>query len=246
MKNLLAVVALTLAPAAAPVLAASSTLAGDDEEQPTMKQLAGKIEALATTLGKANGSETGCTATSPCGLWGRLDNLTTKVDNFAGRGHQVAVVMTIPTTQRLGAAYLPDYYLVGTSTIPGFPRETVAATGKFAQHSVHLPAGTYLFELQQPYSDQPFCQGSISRLHVSAPLGWGDRTSCPRIHIFPTNGGTTGGRQRMEDGFLIYTVTTTTGSFQVKHRFPGGNSFPFTADRPLNAYRGAVKITRLK
>lgn len=246
MKNLLAIPALALAAATVPTLAASSTLAGDDEEQPTMKQLAAKIDALATTLGKANGSETDCTATTPCGLWGRLDNLTTKVDNFAGRGHQVAVVMTIPTTRRLGAAYLPDYYLVGASTIPGFPSETVAANGKFAENVANLPAGTYLFELQQPYSDQPFCHGSISRLHVSAPLAWGDRTSCPRIHIFPTNGGTTGGRQRMEDGFLIYAVTTTTGSFEVKHRFPGPRSFAFTDDRPLNSYRGAVKITKLK
>ena len=246
MKNLLAILALALGSATAPALAASSTLAGGDEEQPTMQELAVQIEALATTLGKANGSEAACTATTPCGLWGRLDNLTTKVDNFAGRGHQMAVVMTMPTARRAGAAYLADYYLVGTSTIPGFPSGTVAANGRFAQNVVSLPAGTYLFELQQPYSDQPFCQGSISRLHVSAPLAWGDRKSCPRIHIFPTNGGTTGGRQRMEDGFLIYTVTTTTGSFEVKHRFPGPRSFAFTEDRPLNSYRGAVKITRLK
>lgn len=96
MKSLLATLAFAFAFFPTPALAADGTgNASDGEGQPTMKALADAIAELAATLGKANGSETGCTATSPCGLWGRLDNLTAEVGGLASRGHQVAVVETV-------------------------------------------------------------------------------------------------------------------------------------------------------
>ena len=248
MKNLLAVLALALAPATVPALAASSTLAGG-EEQPTMKQLADKIEALATTLGKANGSETGCTATTPCGLWGRLDNLTTKVVDFAGRGHQIAVVETVPRSiQGPGANRMAahvDYYLVGHSTIPGFPATAVGPTGRFASYSTALPQGTYLFELQQPYFDQLICHGNVSRLQ-GVDGGTGRGSACPWLSVILSDGSATGAspRKRFEDGFGVYTVTSSTGRLELKHRFPSGVTF--TDARPITSYKGAVKITRLK
>lgn len=111
MKNLLAAVTVAFAPLLAPALAADDTNeAGEDEKEPTMSDLddlEGKIDALTTAvnttvvgilsdkLGNAN-SAPNCSATHPCGILGRVENLTTKVDAFAGRGQQVAVVMTVP------------------------------------------------------------------------------------------------------------------------------------------------------
>ena len=259
MKNLLAVVAVAFAPLFAPALAADGTNeAGEDEKEPTMSDLdgrmddlEGKIDTLTTAvnttvvgilsdkLGNVN-SAPNCSAAHPCGLLGRVENLTTKVDDFAGRGHQVAVVMTVPIVlNRPVEATRVDYHLVGSSTIPGFPSGTVAADGKFARYTAPLPAGTYLFELQQPYSDNVLCHGNVSQLTD----GNGVRTVCPRILLFADDGPNVS-RTRFEDGFAIYTMTTGGGHFYVRHRFPPG--FTFTTARPLGSYRGAVKITKLK
>lgn len=252
MKNLLATVAVAFAPLLTPALAADGAgNASDEEKDPTMKELAGAIAEIAATLGKANDSETGCTATSPCGLWGRLDNLTTAVGSLAGRGHQVAVVETVPRSiQNTGpngsrlAAHV-DYYLVGHSTIPGFPAAgTVGPTGRFASYSVALPAGTYLFELQQPYSTDLKCHGNVSRLNgVDGGTG---RGGCPYLSIVLTDGTATGASatKRFDDGFGIYTVTSSSGLMRLKHRFP--SSVTFTGGRAITSYKGAVKITKLK
>ena len=219
MKNLLAAVAVAFAPVFAPALAADGTNLAGDEEEPTMSDLNTRMD----------------------GLEGKIDTLTTKVDAFAGRGHQVAVVMTVPKTLRVPhEAVHVDYHLVGSSTIPGFPSGTVAADGKFASWTAPLPAGTYLFEMQQPYSDNVLCHGNVSRLHGGRGDG-GTKKVCPRILLF---GHSPSGQTRFDDGFAIYTMTTNTGHFLVKHRFPAG--FTFTTDRPLGSYRGAVKITKLK
>ena len=260
MKNLLAAVTVALAPLLAPAQAADGTnLADEDEKEPTMsdlderlEELEGKIDTLTTAvnttvvgilsdkLGNVN-SAPNCSAAHPCGILGLVDNLTTKVDAFAGRGHQVAVVMTVPKTLRVPhEAVHVDYHLVGSSTIPGFPSGTVAADGKFASWTAPLPAGTYLFEMQQPYSDNVLCHGNVSRLHGGRGDG-GTKKVCPRILLF---GHSPSGQTRFDDGFAIYTMTTNTGHFLVKHRFPAG--FTFTTDRPLGSYRGAVKITKLK
>lgn len=146
------------APVFGPALAADgSGDASDDEKQPTMKELEGRMIGLAAALR---------TLTTNVGtLSGNVGTLTRKVDNFAGRGHQVAVVETVPIRLQVSEptrAFHVDYYLVGHSTIPSFPSETVAASGKFASYSTSLPRGTYLLELQQPTSDQLDCHGNVS------------------------------------------------------------------------------------
>lgn len=76
-----------------------------------------------------------------------LEIILTAVRNLAP---EVAVVMTIPVRSMSGGAwYKADYFLVGASTIPDFPK-TIAANGRIAGEHVLLPAGTYLFEMQQP------------------------------------------------------------------------------------------------
>ena len=265
MKNLIAAVTVALAPLLAPALAADGTNLAGDDEAPTMSdldekldELEGKIDTLTTAvnttvvgilsdkLGNVN-SAPNCSAAHPCGILGLVDNLTTKVDAFAGRGHQVAVVMTVPIallsdSSRVEAARV-DYHLVGNSTIPGFPSSTVAADGKFARYTAALPAGTYLFELQQPYSDNVLCHGSVSRIHGVSTGAGGTSAACPRIVLFGDQGTTPTNRTRFNDGFAVYTVTTSTGHFSVRHKFPNG--FTFT-ERSLGSYRGAVKITKLK
>lgn len=252
MKSLFAALAFAFTFFLTPALAADGTgNASDEGAQPTMKALAGAIAELAATLGKANDSEAGCTATTPCGLWGRLDNLTAEVGSLANRGHQVAVVETVPrsiqntgTNGRKMAAHV-DYYLVGHSTIPGFPAAgTVGPTGRFASYSVALPAGTYLFELQQPYSAELKCHGNVSRL--DGVDGGNARGPCPYLSIVLSDGTSTGAsaRKRFNDGFGVYTVTSTSGSMSLRHRFP--SSVTFTGGRPITSYKGAVKITRLK
>lgn len=253
MKNLLAVLAAAVATICGPPLAAD--LATDTASlEKKINDLTAMVQTLTTSIGQANGSQTGCTATAPCGLWGRLDNLTAKVDAFANRGHQVAVVMAVPlglmakTPPGRPEVVWADYHLVGTSTIPGFPTGTIAANGKISSHNASLPKGTYLFELQQPYSDQPICHGSVSRLKTVAGPG-GRKTACPvvTLKVWPTTyGGSNHVQNRIADGFLIATITAATGGhFMLHFRFP--QDFTFTAaDRPLRGYPSAVKITKLK
>ena len=245
MKNVLAALAVVFAPVLAPALAADGTnIAGGDEESLDEKiktltdmvtTLTTKVDALTTNVGHANGSKTGCSAASPCGLLGRMDNLTTDVSNLANRG-QVAVVRTIPDRPvGVGNNHTAHYYLLGNSTIPGFP-VAVAADGKFAENDSRLPAGDYLFEMYQPSSDQVVCQGRIFR-----------SASCPRFSIYVWD-GTTGARSKnFNHGSAAFTVTSNAPnrpSVSVRYRFPPGTTF--TTDRPLSSYIGGVKITRLK
>ena len=44
-----------------------------------------------------------------------------------------------------------------------------------------LPAGTYLFELQQPYGDNAICQSELSRRHGIANAPTGARTELPAL-----------------------------------------------------------------
>ena len=234
MKSLLATLAFAFSFFLTPALAADGASdATDGEKQPTMKQLEDRIKDLAASL---------------VTLTGNVGTLTTKVDNFAGRGHQVAIVMTVPIALADGnrvQAVRVDYHLVGNSTIPGFPSGTVAANGKFARYTAPLPVGTYLFELQQPYSDRVVCNGSVSRVHSVPVVGGGAGTvDCPRIVLFGSQGTSGSSSTRFNDGFAVYKVTSSTGHFSVRHKFP--NNFAFTDQRPLGSYRGSVKITKLK
>ena len=237
MKKLFPILAVAVSPIFGTALAADGAgNASDEEKAPSMDELATAIATLTRNVGT---------------LTGNVATLTTKVDNFAGRGHQVAVVETVPRSiQSTGAngrkmAAHVDYYLVGHSTIPGFPAAgTVGPTGRFASYSVALPAGTYLFELQQPYSAELKCHGNVSRL--DGVDGGNARGPCPYLSIVLSDGTSTGAsaRKRFNDGFGVYTVTSTSGSMSLRHRFP--SSVTFTGGRPITSYKGAVKITRLK
>lgn len=257
MKNALAALAVVLAPVFAPSLAADGTnLAGGDEESldekiktltdmvtmltTSVSGLTTKVDALTTNVGHANGSQTGCSATSPCGLLGRVDNLTTDMSNFANRGHQVAIVRMTPnrrTTHPSGRNYTAHYYLHGTSTIPGFPNGSVAFDGKFADTDTHLPAGDYLIEMHQPASDQVRCHGRVFEL------------GCPRFTVFVREGSSHNTRKKFVHGSATFTVTSTAANMPIRPKFwvhfifPAGQTF---TDKSLDSYRGTVKITKLR
>lgn len=204
-----------------------STVAGDDEsDREVIDRIETKVNALTDSL----------TA------------LTNSVANFAARGHQIAVVETIPRSLQVSRptrANNVEFYLVGHSTIPGFPASgTVGPTGRFASYNVALPMGTYLFQLQQPYSDKVICQGNVSRLSGNGVGGRHGRGSCPRLFMTVSDGTLPG--KRFDDGFGVYTVTSSSGRLALGYNFPADLTFTKTTDRALTSYKGAVKITRLK
>ena len=238
MKNtMLAILAVALAALAPFALAAEGQGDNNAGKQPTMAELRNQIAALDAKLG------TLATATTVDALTTEVRTLastvsanhTTIVGKFA---QQMAVVMAVP--DRFG---LPTYYLVGDSTIPGFPTVAVAANGSFTgAGSRALPAGTYLFEVQQPYSDNVLCQRSVSRRrNTGAADNVRHDAVCPRLRMNVYGG------QRLGDGFGIYTFgTPSAGSsgWNLKINFPSG--LTFTDDKPAGSYSGAVRITKLK
>ena len=240
MKKLLPILAVTISPFGTALAADGAGNASDDEKEPTMRELRTAITTLTRNVGTLTGNLTTLT--------GNVATLTTKVDSFADRGHQVAVVETVPIRLQPSLtpprAYYVDFYLVGHSTIPGFPSETVAANGKFSDHSAALPQGTYLFELQHPIVDEPKCQDSVSHLN-GAGIGMFGRNSCPALYVVLTDGTAAGSsaKKRFEDGFGVYKVTSTSGRMTLRHKFPIGTTF---TDRRITSYKGAVKITKLK
>ncbi len=105
---------------------------------------------------------------------------------------------------------------------------------------MQLPAGTYLFELQQPYGDDAICQRSTSMIgQTNVASGTRRNAVCPRAFMVLQRTGL----PRLNDGFGIYTITAPT-TFFVSHRFPTG--FVATDDKPLASYTGGVRITKLK
>ena len=252
MKNtMLAIVAVALAALAPFAMAAEGDSDRDNDggvSQPTMRQLANKIDSAVRRLGAVEAT-VGTLATATA-----VDALTTEVRTHASAATanhativgkfapQMAIVQTVPNTliDRSGILnYSAAYYLVGESTIPGFPADTVAANGSFdrAGTTFPLPAGTYLFELQHPYSDNVLCQSSVSRRTGAGDSGRFNSV-CPWLRVAPTRGG-----PKINDGFGIVTRTSEFYIFPT-HRFPAG--FTFTDDKPLASYTGAIKITKLK
>ena len=257
MRNIvLAILAAALAAPAPFALAAEGQGDNNAGKQPTMAELASKVDSLGTRLGSLASTvgtlrtELGALATTVGTLSSTVSaNHTTIVGKFAP---QMAVVMTVPrATSGAGNA---TYYLVGASTIPGFPAGTVAANGQIPtinyaggrNQSVLLPAGTYLIELQQPYGDNAICQRSVSRRHGIANAGSRrEAGACPRLFatFWRDGSGHSTEWPRLNDGFGIYTFTAPT-TLRAQHRFPTG--FVATDDKPLASYSGAFKITKLK
>ena len=246
MKNtMLAIAAMALAALAPSAMAAEGDSDRDPNagvSQPTMRDLANKIDHVVRRLGTL--TATVSTATDVDALTTEVRTLsstvsanhTTIVGKFAP---QMAVVMTVPSGTPVTAGYFADFYLVGESTIPGFPAGTVAANGQFTDRT--LPAGTYLFELQQPYGDNAICQRSVSvRWQRNGRHTTRRGAVCPRLHMTTVSGGDF---IRFNNGFGIATYTAPT-VFHARHSFPTG--FAATDDKPLASYTGAIKITKLK
>lgn len=247
MKNLLAILAVALvafAPFLSPALAAD--IAGNTT--PTMAQLKKAIDDVDSDV-----AELALDVSDVTRELGKVKSaltaLTMKVDNFAGRGHQVAVVETVPISlhpPNRNRAYHVDYYLVGHSTIPGFPAEPVGPTGRFADRSAALPKGTYLFELQQPIADESKCLAVVSHVGGLAPgIDGVGRSRCPGIYVILSDGTATDAspQKRFDGGFGVYTVTSTSGRMRLRHKFPPGT---ITESRRITLFKGAVKITKLK
>ena len=235
----------------APFALAADGQGDNAEKQPTMAELSSKVDTLGTRLSTeiaalaatVGNLATATVGTSTVSIASKLDTLsstvaanhTVVVGKFA---QQMAVVMTVPTSTDEGSNNA-RYYLIGKSSIAGFPGGTVAANGRLTDRT--LPTGTYLFELQQPYSDNVLCNGSVSLRHLS----WGTANAdalrhkavCPRLFLVA------GSLNRLNDGFGIYTFAVPT-AFRTPHRFPTG--FTFIDDKPLGSYTGAVRITKLK
>ena len=243
MKNtMLAILAAALAALAPFALAAEGQGDNNAGKQPTLAELRNRIAALDAKLGtlatanavNALATTVGTLATTVGTLSSTVSaNHTTIVGKFAP---QMAVVMTVPTATH--GAYNATYHLVGESTIPGFPAGTVGTTGQFTDRT--LPAGTYLFELQQPYGDNAICQRSVSVNGRTVNVGQRRNAVCPRAFMAFQSGR---GTPRLNDGFGVYTATAPTAFF-VAHRFPTG--LAFTDDKPMSSYSAAVRITKLK
>lgn len=242
MKNLLAILAVALV-AFAPFLAPALANETASTTTPTMAQLKKAIDDV--------DSDVAALALNVNNVTRELGKLKTTLDNFAGRGHQVAVVETVPLYMQPGKpnrVYHVDLYLVGHSTIPGFPVEAnkVKATGWFEDYSFPLPAGTFLFELQQPVAEDPKCHASMSHMGGSpAGIGSAGRGDCPGVYIILSDGTATDSspQKRFDGGFGVYTVNTTSGRLRVKHKMPPSL---VTESRPITSFKGAIKITKLK
>ena len=227
---------------------------GDGNKQPTMAELGNKVDSIVrqlSTLTATVGSLQTELGTSTGSVASKVDALSTTVAanrvTIVGKfAQQMAVVMTVPNAT---SGHNATYYLVGDSSITGFPQGTVVALNRrFTDRA--LPTGTYLFEVQQPYSDNVLCNGKVS---ISL---WGHAPArhygvCPRVVVTIDRGtgvgiaaGTAAG-DKLYDGFGIYDITEkSSGNFRVSHKFPSG--FAFTDAKPLGSYSAAVRITKIK
>ena len=235
----------------APFAQAAEGQGDNAEKQPTMAELKAKmnaisaeIAALAATVANLAGASSASTASIASKVDALAATVTANHTIIVGRfARQMAVVMTVPKPPGRTAGYDASYYLVGNSSIPGFPSESVTNGVITWGPNRHLPAGTYLFELQQPYSGNVLCNRSVSRRQDVTGAGGKFNSDCPRIRLQVQTLEASGSPKRLDDGFGIYTMPGNT-SFTVLHKFPTG--FAFTDDKPLGSYSGAVRITKLK
>lgn len=178
-----------------------------------------------------------------------LETLDRKLDALAARAGldaQVAVLTAVPiqstcsrtsTTARWRCA--SRLYSLG-HTIEGlnWPASPIRNHPGFRNPS--LPSGTYLIELQQPYSDNIACQGSVARTQLLNLKTGLFRRGCPQLILAPAGMVPT----RLADGFGVFTSIPGRGLFLPQFVFPVGHAF--TEERPADAYGGSIKITRLR
>ena len=226
MKHLMALLAMFLAMPMFAELSTEDELTHKEVQDAILNSIAAldsKVASLQTALATAQSAITA------------LQSAATRIE--------VAIVMTVPDDRRCmaGSGQRQCYgkTLLMGSTIPGFPQGTVnRTTYEFTDSS--LPAGTYLVELQQPYSDNPLCHGSATAtIKINRRALRRFASECPRFRIF-------GNTWRLDNGSRIYTVPSGTRSTYLspEHRFP--SPWEFTTSAPLISYTGTIKITRLK
>ena len=196
----------------------------------TLKTLNEKLDRLAALVGRpSDGAEIGR------GLYGLVENLSAR----AGLDDEIAVLMAVPiqSSCRFLNAGRPEcsarLYVLG-STIPN-GRANVPRGGFSSDPT--LPPGTYLIELQQPYSD---CHGGVAQSRLLAKVN--GRGACPQLMLAPRGIVP----DRLDDGFGIFTATASKGFFRPQFKFPTGTSFSGEGNRPASSYVGSIKITKLR
>ena len=242
MRNIMLAIAAAAFATFAPSALAAEGQGDNAAKQPTMAELASKVDSLGTRLGALQTTLGSHTTKLDALATTAAANHATIVGKFA---QQTAVVTTRPIAT---SGHNATYRLVGDSSIAGFPKGTLATNRQFTDRA--LPTGTYLFEVQQPYSDNVLCNGKVS---ISL---WGHAPArhygvCPRVVVTIDRGtgagfapGTAAG-DKLYDGFGIYDITEkSSGNFRVSHKFPSG--FAFTDAKPLDSYSAAIRITKLK
>ena len=180
--------------------------------------------------------------------------LQADVNTLAAKGG-VAILQVVPRSITRSTSHLfnPRYFVMG-STIKGF-HDTVAFGTEITQsdYNYPLPAGSYLFELQQPRPPnddarcalpQPF--RGFANIHSALtttaatstnPLGQlGHKCRVMRIHT------ESGIHRKLESGAAILKFDGTLG-FQVIHKIP---TSWITAERPVATFYGSVRITKLE
>ena len=250
MKNImLAIAAVALAALAPSAMAAEGDSDKDDGgvSQPTLRQLANKIDHVVRRLGAVEATvATLATATAVDALTTEVRthasavsaNHTTIVGKFAP---QMAVVMTVPTAT--AGASNAAYYLVGESTITGFPAGTVQQTDSSRTGRCRL--APICSSCSSPMATTCCATAAFPVRHLRNGGNHSKRrvAVCPRLFITTTAGNNRGALVRIDDGFGIVTYTAPT-VFHAQHRFPTG--FAATDEKPLASYTGAIKITKLK
>ena len=182
-----------------------------------------------------------------------VDTLQTDVNTLKTK-RSVAILQVVPQAPGNGWHYHNPRYFVMGSTIQGF-HHTVAFGTEITQSNptTHtLPAGSYMFELQQPRppNDDARCaiphpfrgyqniRRAIDDELQSAYEGAlivGFRCRVMRIH-------SAGGIRKLEAGAAVLKFDGTQG-FEVRHKIP--DSW-ITAGRSLSTYYGSVRITKLE
>ena len=200
--------------------------------------------------------------------------LASKIDALqavaAKRG--VAILQVVPRASGNGHHYHNPRYFVMGSTIQGF-HHTVAFGTEITQASTNhtLPAGSYMFELQQPRPPdddarcavpQPFrghpniagaIAGELHSVYEDAMIyepAFGSTTATSTTSTIPSlefrcrvmRIHSAGGYRKFDSGAAVLKFDGTQG-FEVRHKIPASW---ITAGRSLSSYYGSVRITKLE
>ena len=248
-----------------PLSAAADGNQSSPPKAPTLSELGGKIDALDDKI-DALVREIGI---------GKVA-LRTDVTLAAKRG--VAILQVVPRTSGRNPSnrthyFSPRYFVMG-STIQGFHHTVAFGTEIIPTNSNNhtLPAGSYMFELQQPRPPdddarcavpQPFrghpnivgaITGELHSVYEDAMIyepafGSTTATSTTSTSTNPSLGSRcrvmrihSGGIRKLDSGAAVLKFDGTQG-FEVAHKIPASW---ITATRSVSSYYGSVRITKLE